>query len=78
MSDKNSQFDSSKSKTRAGVSVLALNKNLKWIGNFTFLFSAKTLLLSQLRKFNCTWSGPKCVEPGLQYRKVGQHLYVGE
>ena len=46
MSDKNSQFDSSKSKTRAGVSVLALNKNLKWIGNFTFLFSAKTLLLS--------------------------------
>ena len=34
-------------------------KNWKWIGNFSFLFSAKTILVSQLSKVNCRWSSPK-------------------
>ena len=33
-------------------------KNWKWIGNFRFLFSAKTLLVSKLSKVKCRWSGP--------------------
>ena len=35
-------------------SVLALNEKLKVKWNFSFLFSAKTLSLSQLSKVNCT------------------------
>ena len=34
-------------------------KSWKWIGNFSFLFSAKTLMVSRLSKVNCTWSGSK-------------------
>ena len=42
-------------------SVLALNEKLKFPIHFRFLFSAKTLLVSQLSKVNCRWSGHKYI-----------------
>ena len=42
-------------------SVLALNEKLKFPIHFRFLFSAKTLLVSQLSKVHCRWSGPICL-----------------
>ena len=42
-------------------SVLAVNEKLKFPIHFQFLFRAKTLLVSQLSKVHCRWSGPICL-----------------